>query len=109
MSLAGREERALARIEEGLRRSDPALTAMLSTFNRLNQSDEMPRREVRLRPTRMRGVTPPPDPHPDRRAAPAPLMQTRQSPPARPARAGRPRWFARSPRPSRLPPERTRD
>jgi hypothetical protein len=109
MSLAGREERALARIEEALRRSDPALTAMLSTFNRLNQSDEMPRREFLLRPTRMRWLTQRPDPHPDRRAAPAPLMQTRQSPPARPARSGRPRWFALSPRPSRLPRDRTRD
>jgi hypothetical protein len=108
MSLAGREERALARIEGALRRSDPALAAKLSTFNRLNQSDEMPRREFLLRPTRMRWPTQRSDPHPDRQGAPTPLMQPRQTFPARPARSGRPRWFALSPRPSRLPRDRTR-
>ncbi|HEX3749617.1 MAG TPA: hypothetical protein VHW06_03565 [Streptosporangiaceae bacterium] len=114
MSLAPREERELARIEGALRRSDPRLAAKLSTFNRLNQSEEMPRREFLLRPTRMRWLTQRPGPRPDRQGGPPPLMQSRHPFPARPARSARPtgsarpHWFALSPRPSRLPRDRTR-
>jgi Protein of unknown function (DUF3040) len=105
MSLAASEERALARIEGALRRSDPKLAAMLSTFNRLNQSEEMPRREFLLRSTRMRWLTQRAGPRPDRRVTRPPLMQTRQAPSSPPARSS---WFALSPRPSRLPRDRTR-
>ena len=45
MALAADEERALARIEEELRRSDPRLAAKLSMFNRLTRSEAMPQRE----------------------------------------------------------------
>jgi hypothetical protein len=120
MSLAAREERALARIEGALRRSDPKLAAMLSTFNRLNQSEEMPRREFLPGSTRMRWLTQRSGPRPGRQGTRPPLMQSRRafpsrkaSPasPGRPTRSSRPArssWFALSPRPSRLPRDRTR-
>jgi hypothetical protein len=54
MTLAAGEQRALAKIEEVLRRSDPKLAAMLSTFNRLARSEEMPRREFLSAPGRLR-------------------------------------------------------
>lgn len=108
MSLAASEERALARIEGALRRSDPKLAAMLSTFNRLNQSEEMPRREFLLRSTRMRWLTQRAGPRPDRRATRPPLMQSPQAVPAPSSRPAKSSWFALSPRPSRLPRDRTR-
>jgi len=54
MTLAAGEQRALTKIEEVLRRSDPKLAAMLSTFNRLARSEEMPRREFLSAPGRLR-------------------------------------------------------
>jgi hypothetical protein len=54
MTLAAGEQHELAKIEEGLRRSDPKLAAMLSTFNRLNRAEEMPRREFLAAPGRLR-------------------------------------------------------
>ena len=45
MALAADEERALARIEEELCRSDPRLAAKLSMFNRLTRTEAMPERE----------------------------------------------------------------
>jgi hypothetical protein len=135
MSLAASEERALARIEASLRRSDPKLAAMLSTFSRLNQAEVMPRREFLLRPTRMRWLTGDVGPRSNRRRRPrggpaqsaqspqAPLMSQRSqlSPssqqlpapraprPVRGSRTARPSWFSLSPRPSRLPQDRDRD
>ena len=116
MSLAASEQRALARIEGALRRSDPKLAAMLSTFNRLNQSEEMPRREFLLRPTRLGWLTqragPKPAPSPTSRSARTSwsARPSRSAPVARPARTSRPArpsWFAFSPRPARLPRNRT--
>lgn len=118
MSLAASEERALARIEAALRRSDPKLVAMLSTFNRLSQSEDMPRREFLLRSTRMRWLTQRAGPRPAGRAVRPPLMQSGQAVPAPSSRPARSSWFALSPRlprdrtrpsrPSRLPRDRTR-
>jgi hypothetical protein len=122
MSLAASERRALARIEGALRRSDPKLAAMLSTFDRLNQSEEMPRREFLLRPTRLGWLTqhagPKPAPsRPSPSARPSwSARSSRSAPVARPARtsrtsstsrAARPSWFAFSPRPAHLPGDRT--
>ena len=73
MSLAAGEQRALAQIEEALRRSDPKLAAMLSTFNRVNRSEEMPRREFLLRPTRVRWLITPATTRPDRRRVHPPV------------------------------------
>ncbi|HEY0717260.1 MAG TPA: DUF3040 domain-containing protein [Streptosporangiaceae bacterium] len=54
MTLAAGEQRTLAKIEGNLRRSDPKLAAMLSTFNRLTRAEEMPRREFLAAPARLR-------------------------------------------------------
>jgi hypothetical protein len=54
MALAADEERALSRIEEELRRSDPKLAAKLAMFNRLTQSEAMPQRELLTAPSRLR-------------------------------------------------------
>ena len=54
MALAADEERALARIEEELCRSDPRLAAKLSMFNRLTRSEAMPERELLTPPGRLR-------------------------------------------------------
>jgi hypothetical protein len=54
MALAADEERALSRIEEELRRSDPKLAAKLAMFNRLTRSEAMPQRELLHRPSRLR-------------------------------------------------------
>jgi hypothetical protein len=104
MSLAASERRALARIEGALRRSDPKLAAMLSTFDRLNQSEEMPRREFLLRPTRLGWLTQHAGPKP---APSRPSPSARPSWSARSSRSARPSWFAFSPRPARLPGDRT--
>jgi hypothetical protein len=134
MSLAASEERALAQIEASLRRSDPKLAAMLSTFSRLNQAEVMPRREFLLRPTRMRWLTGDVGSRPNRRRrhrdGPAQSAQSPQAPlmsrpsqlsqssqqlpaprsarPVRGSRTARPSWFSLSPRPSRLPQDRDR-
>jgi hypothetical protein len=73
MSLAAGEQRALAQIAEALRRSDPNLAAMLTTFNRVNRSEEMPRREFLLRPTRVRWLITPAAARPDRRRGHPPV------------------------------------
>jgi Protein of unknown function (DUF3040) len=54
MALAADEERALSRIEEELRRSDPKLAAKLAMFNRLTRSEAMPQRELLTPPSRLR-------------------------------------------------------
>ena len=54
MALAADEERALARIEEELCRSDPRLAAKLSMFNRLTRTEAMPERELLTPPRRLR-------------------------------------------------------
>jgi Protein of unknown function (DUF3040) len=51
MTLAAGDRRALAKIEKNLRGSDPKLAAMLSTFNRLTQAEQMPQREVLAAPS----------------------------------------------------------
>lgn len=53
MSLAPGERRALDRIEESLRRSDPRLTAQLATFTALTSRDRVPRWKC-LSPWRLR-------------------------------------------------------
>src|ERR1700749_3075065 len=60
MALAADEERALSRIEEELRRSDPRLAAKLSMFNRLTRSEAMPQRELLTAPGRLRRGSSPP-------------------------------------------------
>jgi DUF3040 family protein len=57
MALAADEERALSRIEEELRRSDPKLAAKLAMFNRLTQSEAMPQRELLTAPSRLRRLS----------------------------------------------------
>ena len=54
MALAADEERALSRIEEELRRSDPKLAAKLAMFTRLTRSEAMPQRELLTAPSRLR-------------------------------------------------------
>jgi hypothetical protein len=56
MTQADGDRRALARIEDALRRSDPRLVAMLSTFDRIHQRERMPARQPltrRRRPGRL--------------------------------------------------------
>jgi len=45
MSLSGAGSRALAAIEPQISASAPRLTAMLATFTRLTQDEQMPSRE----------------------------------------------------------------
>ena len=45
MSLSGEDSRALAAIERQISASEPRLTAMLATFSRLTQDEQMPSRE----------------------------------------------------------------
>ena len=45
MSLSHRQQHQLHRIETGLLRSDPRLTAMLGVFGRLSAGEAMPARE----------------------------------------------------------------
>jgi len=49
MTLPGRQERLLRRVDRALCRSDPHLASMLSVFARLTAAERMPARE-RLRP-----------------------------------------------------------
>ena len=111
MSLAASEQRELARMERALSQSDPRLAAMLATFNRLHQSEDMPRREFLLGPTGIRRLMGEAAPRPDRRRrdrdrparpSPPPSLTTRTP------RAARPTWFSLSPRPSHLPRDRAR-
>src|ERR1700759_453868 len=130
MSLAASEQRELARMERALSQSDPRLAAMLATFNRLHQSEDMPRREFLLGPTGIRRLMGEAAPRPDRRRrepgppgpgpppAPPPPPAARRRARARPPpvpppslttrtpRAARPTWFSLSPRPSHLPRDR---
>jgi hypothetical protein len=57
MALAADEERALSRIEEELRRSDPKLAVKLAMFNRLTRSEAMPERELLTAPGRLRRLS----------------------------------------------------
>jgi hypothetical protein len=66
MSLAAGERRALTQIEGALRRSDPKLAVMLSTFNRLTRCEEMPRREFVFGRGPLRWLPARPGPWPDR-------------------------------------------
>ena len=117
MALAADEERALSRIEEELRRSDPKLAAKLAMFNRLTRSEAMPQRELLTAPGRLRRLSAragvwvarwrlyPPVPPRGARVAPPPGPATRpglgaQSQPGGP----QPGYlFSRSPRPGRPP------
>src|ERR1700759_5017001 len=114
MALAADEERALSRIEDDLRRSDPKLAAKLAMFNRLTQSEAMPQRELLTAPSRLRRLfdgagarAAPPRPSPPgpptrapapapraapspRRSRPAPWVSTRLPDPP-PGPAGAPR------------------
>jgi hypothetical protein len=114
MALAADEERALSRIEEELRRSDPKLAAKLAMFNRLTRSEAMPERELLTAPGRLRRLSaragvwtarwrlyppiPPRGPGGPGHAPPGPA--TRSGPGAQPHPG---HLFNLSPRPSRLP------
>jgi Protein of unknown function (DUF3040) len=117
MSLAASEQRELARMERALSQSDPKLAALLATFNRLHQSEDMPRREFLLGPTGIRRLLGDAAPRPDRRRrnrgrparpSPPPSLTTRAPRTDRSPRTARPSWFSLSPRPSHLPRDRAR-
>lgn len=111
MALAADEERALSRIEEELRRSDPNLAAKLAMFNRLTRSEAMPQRELLTAPSRLRRLRAragirvarwrlyPPVPPRGPGLAPPPGPAARSGPGAQPQPG---HLFDLSPRPSRL-------
>jgi hypothetical protein len=101
MTLAAGEERALARIEGALRRSDPKLAAMLSTFNRLTRSEEMPRREFLFGSRPLRWPPAHAGPWLDR-WRPVPPLPSGESPGHQARRLSRPERPPRYGRPSRL-------
>jgi hypothetical protein len=117
MALAADEERALSRIEEELRRSDPKLATKLAMFNRLTRSEAMPERELLTAPGRLRRLSaragawtarrrlyPPLSPR-GAHVAPPPGPASRSGLGAQPLPGGaQPGYlFSRSPRPSRPP------
>ena len=118
MALAADEERALSRIEEELRRSDPKLAAKLAMFNRLTRSEAMPQRELVTAPGRLRRLSAragvwtarwrlfPPVPSRGTRLTPPPGPATRPGSGAQPHPG---HLFNLSPRPSRLPSDRPGD
>jgi hypothetical protein len=112
MALAADEERALSRIEEELRRSDPKLAAKLAMFNQLTRSEAMPERELLTAPGRLRRMSAragvrvarwrlyPPIPPRGPGHAPPPGPAARCGLDAQPPHG---HIFNLSPRPSRLP------
>lgn len=118
MALAADEERALSRIEEELRRSDPKLAAKLAMFNRLTRSEAMPQRELVTAPGPLRRLSAragvwtarwrlyPPVPSRGTRLTPPPGPATRPGSGAQPHPG---HLFNLSPRPSRLPSDRPGD